>query len=64
LVLLAQACLMLQHAPQASAEAFINSRFDAGCGRVFGTLGNMSDNAQNDILVRAWPHQAWQDKIR
>jgi len=59
LVLLIQSILMLQHAPSASAEAFIASRFDAGNGRVFGTLGAAgaapADNIQQEILRRAWP---------
>lgn len=59
LVLLIQATLMLQHAPLASADTFINSRFDAGNGRVFGTLGATgvapASNMQEDILRRAWP---------
>lgn len=59
LVLLIQAILMLQHAPQTSAEAFISSRFDAGNGRVFGTLGAAgiapAGSIQEEILRRAWP---------
>ncbi len=53
LVLVAQASLMLQHAPQAVADAFISSRIDAECGRVYGTLA--SSALQQDILNRAWP---------
>lgn len=61
LVLAAQACLMLQHAPASSATLFISSRLDAACGRVFGTLQLSADTeqnriAQNAILARAWPH--------
>lgn len=54
LILAAQACLMLQHAPTAIAEAFIASRSDAECGRVFGTLASTS-TLQREILARAWP---------
>ncbi|GIZ53824.1 isovaleryl-CoA dehydrogenase [Noviherbaspirillum aridicola] len=53
LVLAAQATLMLQHAPEAIADAFIRSRADAACGRVYGTLA--SAGVQQDILRRAWP---------
>jgi putative acyl-CoA dehydrogenase len=58
LVLAAQSCLMLEHAPSALAEAFIASRGDAGCGRVYGTLGVTAclPTLQRDILNRAWPH--------
>ena len=52
LVLLVQGCLMLQHAPSAIAEAFISSRGDAECGRVYGTLAS---GMQGAILKRAWP---------
>ena len=53
LVLAAQGSLMLQHAPQAIADAFISSRIDAECGRVYGTLSSAA--LQQDILSRAWP---------
>jgi len=53
LVLAAQASLMLQHAPASMAEAFIASRTDAECGRVYGTLA--APALQHEILVRAWP---------
>jgi putative acyl-CoA dehydrogenase len=53
LVLAAQASLMLQHAPAAIADAFIASRIDAECGRVYGTLSSAA--MQQDILRRAWP---------
>ena len=53
LVLALQADLMLQHAPVAIAEAFIDSRVDAGCGRVYGTLS--SPTQQQGIVERAWP---------
>lgn len=52
LVLLVQACLMLQHAPSAMAEAFIDSRRDTECGRVYGTLACAMPDS---ILERAWP---------
>ena len=53
LVLATQGVLMLQHAPQAVAEAFIASRIDAHCGRVYGTLTEAT--LQQHILARAWP---------
>ncbi|MBV8666878.1 MAG: isovaleryl-CoA dehydrogenase [Burkholderiaceae bacterium] len=56
LALAAQASLMLQHAPSASAEAFIASRLDAENGRVYGTLA-ADASAQQAILKRAWPLQ-------
>jgi putative acyl-CoA dehydrogenase len=58
LVLAAQSCLLLEHAPPAVAEAFIASRVDPNCGRVYGTLGGASalPAVQMDILNRAWPH--------
>ena len=53
LVLTAQASLMLQHAPTPIADAFIASRIDAECGRVYGTLA--APALQHEILGRAWP---------
>jgi putative acyl-CoA dehydrogenase len=53
LVLAAQANLMQQHAPAPIADAFINSRMDAECGRVYGTLA--APPLQQQILERAWP---------
>ncbi|RJG06587.1 isovaleryl-CoA dehydrogenase [Noviherbaspirillum cavernae] len=53
LVLAAQGCLMLQHAPSGIADAFIASRIDAECGRVYGTLA--APALQQNILERAWP---------
>jgi putative acyl-CoA dehydrogenase len=53
LVLATQGALMLQHAPQAIADAFIASRIDAHCGRVYGTLTEAT--LQQHILARAWP---------
>jgi putative acyl-CoA dehydrogenase len=53
LILTIQGTLMLQHAPSAFAEAFIASRIDGECGRVYGSLTAAS--VQEDILKRAWP---------
>jgi len=53
LVLAAQAALMLRHAPQDIAEAFVASRLDADGGRVYGTMGQAA--LQQRILDRAWP---------
>jgi putative acyl-CoA dehydrogenase len=53
LVIAVQGSLMLQHAPAAIADAFIVSRTDAECGRVYGTLPTGA--LQQDILNRAWP---------
>ena len=53
LVLAAQASLMLRHAPQEIAEAFVASRMDADGGRVYGTMG--TPTLQERILDRAWP---------
>ena len=53
LVLATQGVLMLQHAPQAIADAFIASRIDAQCGRVYGTLTSAA--LKQTILERAWP---------
>lgn len=53
LVIAIQASLMLQHAPIAIAEAFIASRTDSECGRVYGTLATPA--LQQNILDRAWP---------
>lgn len=55
LVLAVQGSLMLQHAPGNIADAFIASRIDPECGRVYGTLA--APAAQQVILERAWP--AW-----
>ncbi len=54
LVLTLQATLMLQHAPAGSAEAFIASRSDPECGRVYGCL-NAPAEVQRAIVQRAWP---------
>jgi len=53
LVLAVQGCLMLEHSPSHIADAFINSRIDAECGRVYGTLA--ATTLQKEILDRAWP---------
>ncbi len=53
LVLVAQGMLMLQNAPTPVAEAFIASRVDPDCGRVYGTLATTA--LQQRILERAWP---------
>ncbi|QDZ27273.1 isovaleryl-CoA dehydrogenase [Noviherbaspirillum sp. UKPF54] len=53
LVLAAQGALMLEHAPTPIAEAFIASRVDPDCGRVYGTLA--ASALQQRILERAWP---------
>lgn len=53
LVLAAQSCLMLQQAPAPVAQAFLASRGDAACGRVYGTLA--STTLREEILTRAWP---------
>ncbi|MFL6716978.1 MAG: isovaleryl-CoA dehydrogenase [Burkholderiaceae bacterium] len=53
LVLAAQASLMLRHAPQEIAEAFVSSRLDADSGRVYGTMA--APALQQRILDRAWP---------
>jgi putative acyl-CoA dehydrogenase len=53
LVVAVQGSLMLQHAPIEVAEAFIASRTDAECGRVYGTLA--ASSLHQKILERAWP---------
>ena len=53
LVLAAQSGLMLRHAPASIADAFVSSRVDAECGRVYGTLAAAELHQQ--ILGRAWP---------
>jgi len=53
LVLTVQAALMLKHAPQTIADAFIGSRCEAEGGRVYGTLGSTASAAvQKEILHR------------
>ena len=53
LVLAAQASLMLRHAPQEIAEAFVASRLDADSGRVYGIMA--APALQQRVLDRAWP---------
>ncbi|MEC5218039.1 putative acyl-CoA dehydrogenase [Actimicrobium sp. GrIS 1.19] len=53
LVLALQCSLMRQHAPAPIADAFIASRRDGACGRVYGTLSAVA--VQDAILARAWP---------
>jgi putative acyl-CoA dehydrogenase len=56
LVLAAQGSLMLEMAPAPIADAFIASRIDTECGRVYGTPGALASAAlQQNILDRAWP---------
>ncbi len=57
LVLLVQCELMLEHAPAASADAFIASRLDATSGRVYGTLptDQLQESNVELILERALP---------
>lgn len=56
LVLAAQAALMLRHAPQEVAGAFVASRLDAEGGRVYGSMAGAG--LQQRILDRAWPISA------
>jgi putative acyl-CoA dehydrogenase len=53
LVLAAQGSLMLRHAPAAVAEAFLASRIDGECGRVYGSLA--AADMPPGMLERAWP---------
>jgi len=53
LVLMIQARLMREHAPEASADAFIASRFDGEWGKMVGALPSIAQHAA--ILERAWP---------
>ncbi|MGH6638229.1 MAG: acyl-CoA dehydrogenase family protein [Polaromonas sp.] len=52
LILLIQAGLLRQHAPTEVADAFIESRFDAQWGRVYGTLPSHAQRAA--LIDRAW----------
>jgi putative acyl-CoA dehydrogenase len=52
LVLATQACLMLEHADGANADAFIASRLDVGWGAVVGITSGAADPAA--ILRSAW----------
>jgi putative acyl-CoA dehydrogenase len=56
IVLIAQATLLVRHAPAAVADAFIATRLADGCGesgRVYGTLPAAFDHAA--IIERAFP---------
>lgn len=56
LVLAMQAHLMQEQAPPEIAEAFIHSRWDAACGRIYGSLSATCDaSVQQKIVERAWP---------
>ena len=52
LILLIQAALLREHSPAEVADAFIASRFDSQCGRVYGTLPDHTQHAT--IVRRAW----------
>jgi putative acyl-CoA dehydrogenase len=52
LVLIVQACLMLQHADGIVCAAFIGSRFDADWGAVSGIGAATSDPAS--VLATVW----------
>lgn len=54
LVLVAQACLLRQHAPQWVADAFVQTRFDPHWGRVVGAIDTRALNVEA-ILQRAYP---------
>ncbi|MER1967141.1 acyl-CoA dehydrogenase family protein [Castellaniella sp. GW247-6E4] len=53
LVLLVQADLLLRHAPDWLARAFVDSRLGGGGGRVYGAQAAML--ASDALLRRAWP---------
>ena len=53
LVLLIQAGLLRRYSPAPVADAFIASRFDPACGRIYGALP--ADTPHAAILERAWP---------
>lgn len=54
-ILLAQAGLMIEHAPSAVAGAFLASRFETTGGRVYGTLpADINQATQEAILARAF----------
>ena len=55
LALLWQASLLLQHAPHAVSDAFVESRLGMRAGRTMGTLH--SSSAVRDIVERASPHE-------
>ncbi|MBI3283661.1 MAG: isovaleryl-CoA dehydrogenase [Burkholderiales bacterium] len=59
LVLALQAQLMLEQAPAEIADAFLRSRLDAECGRVYGTLSaGVDSRLQQQIMERAYPAAA------
>jgi putative acyl-CoA dehydrogenase len=53
LVITLQGALMLRHAPPAIADAFISSRNDAECGRIYGTMS--ASFLEQEIIDRAFP---------
>jgi putative acyl-CoA dehydrogenase len=53
LIIAIQGSLLLRHAPNFVAEAFIRSRSDPAAGRVFGSMP--ATTVQQAILERAWP---------
>lgn len=55
LVLAIQGHIMQEQAPAGIADAFLRSRLDANCGRVYGTLSATVDSRlQQQILARAF----------
>jgi putative acyl-CoA dehydrogenase len=53
LIIAIQGSLLLRHAPNFVAEAFIRNRSDPAAGRVFGSMP--ATTVQQAILERAWP---------
>ncbi|MCD9473098.1 acyl-CoA dehydrogenase, partial [Photobacterium phosphoreum] len=53
LVLLTQALLLRQYAPQLVSDAFISSRFADDTGAVYGVRHN--GMVPNAVFIRAWP---------
>lgn len=53
LVLLTQALLLRQYAPQLVSDAFISSRFADDTGAIYGVRHN--GMVPNAVLIRAWP---------
>ena len=59
LVLLMQATLLAEAAPQHVAEAFISNRMGRGTAVVFGAAAQqLSDIRKDQLLTRAWPGSA------
>jgi putative acyl-CoA dehydrogenase len=56
LALLWQASLLMQHAPQTVADAFVESRLGSGAARTLGTL--TATAGLRDLVERASPHGA------